>query len=209
MPAISRRLVLSGSIAAILVAVWLTMMLAGTGSIDRAILVAVYAGNHPAAANLARIVTLLGDGRLVTIVAVVAGLWLMRERRLATAVILLVGTGIGRGLTEIQKIEVNRLRPDADPHLVATYTLSYPSAHSANAMMTYLSLALLLPRARRGLWIAAALILAVMVGASRVVLGVHWPSDVMGGWVYGALWTWLLVTLDQIMRQSKASSKLT
>jgi undecaprenyl-diphosphatase len=205
MPALSRRLIASLFVAAVLVGLWLTMMLFGTGDTDRAILHALYAGDRPLLANVARGVTLLGDGRWVTFVAIGAGLYLMQQRRLATAVVVLLGTGLGRGLTELQKLEVNRLRPPEDLHLVSTISLSYPSGHSANAMMTYLLLAMLLPRERRLAWIAAALALTLLVGLSRVMLGVHWPTDVAGGWAYGALWTLLLVTADQSLRQNVRS----
>ena len=204
MPAIPRRLVQGGVVTAALVSLWLAMMLAGTGAIDRAILSQLYAGHRPVLAEAARFVTILGDGRWVTFVAIVAGVWLMRQKRLATALVLLLGTGLGRGLTELQKYEVNRLRPDEHAHLVATYNLSFPSGHSANAMMTYLSLALFLPRARRWPWIAMALVLALLVGTSRVMLGVHWPSDVVGGWTYGALWTLLLVHVDSLRERRTA-----
>lgn len=204
MPSVSRRVIQGGVVAAALASLWLAMMLAGTGDVDRAILGQLYAGDRPALAASARLVTILGDGRWVTLVAIVAGLWLMRQKRLKTAVVLLLGTALGRALTELQKYEISRLRPDEHPHLVVTYNLSFPSGHSANGMMTYLSLALLLPQARRGPWIAAALVLALMVGASRVMLGVHWPSDVVGGWTYGALWTLLLVEVDS-MRERRAA----
>ena len=191
-------------ITAALVSLWLAMMLAGTGEIDRTILGLLYAGDRPAQAEAARLITILGDGRWVTLVAIVASLWLIRQKRLATALVLLLGTGLGRALTELQKYEVNRLRPDEHSHLVGTYNLSFPSGHSANAMMTYLSLALLLPRARRGPWIAIALVLALLVGTSRVMLGVHWPSDVVGGWTYGAVWTLLLVHVDSLRERRVA-----
>ena len=203
---LSRRLLQSLMIAAVFVGLWLAMMLLGTGTVDRTILAAVYAGDNSALAEGARLVTTLGDGRFVTILAIIAGLWLMRQKRLMTAVVLLIGTGIGRGLTEIQKYGINRLRPDENPHLVATYNLSFPSGHSANAMMIYLCLALLLPRERRGPWIAAALVIAGLVGLSRMMLGVHWPSDVVGGWSYGAIWTLLLVTADQTLKRNSNTS---
>ena len=128
----------------------------------------------------------------------------MRQKRLTTALVLLLGTGLGRALTELQKYEVSRPRPDEHSHLVVTYNLSFPSGHSANAMMTYLSLALLLPRAPGGPWIAMALVLALLVGTSRVMLGVHWPSDVVGGWTYGAFWTLLLVHVDSLRERRVA-----
>jgi undecaprenyl-diphosphatase len=63
-------------------------------------------------------------------------------------------------------------------------------------MITWLSLALLLaPPARRTAAVAAAIALALVVGLTRLVLHVHWPSDVIGGWAFGAGWTLLLVRL--------------
>ena len=206
MPAFPKRLVQGAAVTAALVSLWLAMMLVGTSLADRTILHLFYAGDRPVLADLARAITLLGDGRWVTLVAIAAGLWLMRQKRLITASVLLLGTIIGRGLTEIQKIQIGRLRPDEQLHLVDTISLSYPSGHSANAMMTYLSLALLLPEVRRKRWIALALVLAFLVGASRVMLGVHWPSDVVGGWTYGALWTFLLVTVDQTLKRNSNTS---
>ena len=203
---LSRRLIQSLTIAAAFVVAWLAMLVVGTGPIDRTILATLYAGDRPALADTARIVTVLGDGRWVTVVSIFAGLWLMREKRLNTAIVLLVGTGIGRIITEIQKYEVNRLRPGENPHLVATYSMSFPSAHSANSMMVYLSLALLLPQERRGPWIAGALAIALLVGISRMMLGVHWPSDVVGGWSYGALWTLMLVTIDHTLKRNSRTS---
>ena len=206
MPTFSKRLAQIGVVTAALVSLWLAMMLVGTSLTDRAILHLFYAGDRPMLADLARVITLLGDGRWVTLVAIAAGLWLMRQKRLITASVLLLGTVIGRGLTELQKFQIGRLRPDEQLHLVDTISLSYPSGHSANAMMTYLSLALLVPEVRRKRWIALALVLAFAVGASRVMLGVHWPSDVVGGWTYGALWTFVLVTVDQTLKRNSKTS---
>ena len=195
-----------GAVAASLASLWLAMMLVGTGTADWTILHYFYAGDRPVLAQIARWVTRLGDGWFVTLVLIAAGLWLMRGRRFTTALVLMIGVIVGRGLTELQKIEIGRLRPAEDIHLAETISLSYPSGHSANAMMTYLSLALLLPEVRRKRWIAAALVLAGLVGCSRMVLGVHWPTDVVGGWTYGALWTLLLVTADQTLKRNRSTS---
>jgi undecaprenyl-diphosphatase len=75
--------------------------------------------------------------------------------------------------------------------------MAFPSGHSANAITLGLGLALLLtaPGRARAAAVAAALLFALLVGVSRMVLGVHWPSDVAGGWLLGALWTVLLVRL--------------
>jgi undecaprenyl-diphosphatase len=108
----------------------------------------------------------------------------------------------------LQKYEIGRLRPDANPHLVVVHNLSYPSGHSANATLVYLTLALMLvddPR-RRVPWIAAAMLVAALVGVSRVVLGVHWPSDVAGGWAFGIMWSmmvlWMAHRLEPIERRT-------
>ena len=100
------------------------------------------------------------------------------------------GNSIGRLLVEFQKYELGRARPELNPHLVTVYTLSFPSAHSANAVMTYVAMALLLtrPGSERLRWTIAAAILALLIGLSRIILGVHYPSDVVAGWSFGTLW---------------------
>lgn len=76
-----------------------------------------------------------------------------------------------------------RARPTLVPWLDDPANLSYPSGHSANSMVVFLLAALLIAD-RRLVW--AAIVLVVAIGLSRIALGVHWPTDVIGGWMYGA-----------------------
>ena len=148
-----------GALAAALGLTWLTMLLFGTSELDHDILRELYAGHRPALADAARLVTMLGDGRVVSLFAVVGAIVLMRRKQPWPARVLVVGTMIGKALTEFQKYEFNRMRPAENPHLVVTHNLSFPSGHSANAMMTYVALVLfLVPSERRAPWLAAALV---------------------------------------------------
>ena len=96
------------------------------------------------------------------------------------------------------------MRPDVEPHLVVVKTSSFPSGHAANSMIFYVALALVLTSGTR--WhrqaAAGAMLGSLMIGASRVMLGVHWPSDVIGGWAFGLLW--VLLTLRLAERELKA-----
>lgn len=178
---------------AVLAGLWVAMLLLGAGAVDHAVLVELYAGHRAALADTARLVTMLGDGRAVTAFAAIGAIVLVTRRQGWQALVLLVGTIIGRGLTELQKYEFNRMRPAENPHLVEVTSLSFPSGHSANAMMTFVALALFLaPAGRRLPWLAGAAAIALPVGLSRVMLGVHWPSDVIGGWSYGLAWALFL-----------------
>ena len=182
-----------------LLLVWLSMLLLGTGNLDRAVLNEIYGGHRPALADAARVITMFGDGRVVTLFTAIGALFLIRERQFLPAAVIVVGPMIGKALTELQKYEINRMRPAEDPHLVVVHNLSFPSGHSANAMMTYVALALFLfgRTDRRTIWVAGAVALALLVGLSRVVLGVHWPSDVIGGWSYGLVWALLLYAISR------------
>ena len=106
---------------------------------------------------------------------------------------------IGRGLSEAQKLWIARVRPDLESHLVVVKTSSFPSGHATSSMIFYTSLALILTAETR--WhrpaVAGAIILSGLIGLSRVMLGVHWPSDVIGGWSFGLLWVLLTLRFAQ------------
>ena len=107
-------------------------------------------------------------------------------------------TLLGRGLIEIQKFGINRLRPDELEHLVPVKSLSFPSAHAANSMILLLSLATIAaPRDQRWWAVPTALAGTFLVGISRLLLGVHWPSDVVGGWAFGAAWVLVMLALAE------------
>jgi membrane-associated phospholipid phosphatase len=96
---------------------------------------------------------------------------------------------VGRGLVEAIKLAVHRARPALDPHPVVTHSLSFPSAHAANSMIVFPALVLFFIRpAHRPVAMAVAVLASLVVGASRPLLGVHWPSDVVAGWAIGAAW---------------------
>jgi undecaprenyl-diphosphatase len=176
---------------------WAVMLLFGGLDLDRALLLFFHAGKQPQVAASARVLTELGGYLFLMPLTAAGALFLAWKRRFRAAVLLLVVTISGRLLVEFQKVQLGRIRPQENTHLVDVHSLSFPSAHAANSAMVYLSLALLLtsawPRRAVALWAAAWL--AILIGTSRIVLGVHWPSDVIAGWAFGLFWTILLLRL--------------
>lgn len=116
-------------------------------------------------------------------------------RGAAWFVVTVVG---GRLLVEGVKLVVHRARPSFDPHPVLTHSLSFPSAHAANSMIVFPALVLfLVPPGKRVVPMTAAVLASLVVGASRPLLGVHWPSDVVAGWAVGAAWLTFLWPIAQ------------
>lgn len=176
-------------------ALWLVMLLLGAGNIDRDVLLALYAADEPWLALAALGFTRLGDWWTVVGVTLVAAAWLFYRRKPWAALTLLVAGFGGRLLVILQKDYFARMRPDEDLRLVDVNYMSFPSGHAANATIVYLAVALLLveDRAKRRIVAAGAIALALLVGISRPMLGVHWPSDVIAGWAFGLLWVGLVV----------------
>lgn len=131
-------------------------------------------------------------------VAVSAYLFLDGKRHAAVLVLIAVGGAFVGSIA--LKHGFQRPRPDLVPHGSYVYTSSFPSGHSMMSAATYLTLGALLARmqSRRRVKIfllAFAALLTLLVGISRVYLGVHWPTDVLAGWTAGGVWAlvcWLL-----------------
>lgn len=140
-----------------------------------------------------RDLTALGGSLLITsftTMAVVTLFWLKCRRE---GVLLALTVLTGSIVNTLLKALFGRPRPEIVPHLTEAGGASFPSGHSFNSASTYIALALafaaLSPRAGvRHTLIAAAIVLSMMIAWSRVWLGVHWPSDVMAGWLGGAAW---------------------
>ncbi|MGZ8284260.1 MAG: phosphatase PAP2 family protein [Allosphingosinicella sp.] len=144
----------------------------------------------------ARLLTHLGDVVTVFAATLLAAGWLLFRGHRRRAILLVAIVASERLLVEAMKNVFDRARPDALGHEVAVHNLAFPSGHSANAMAGWLAIALLATSPRlRVPAVALALTVAFVTGLSRLVLQVHWPSDVAGGWAFGAAWTLLLVRL--------------
>lgn len=189
-----------------LAALWLAMLLWGRGPLDRAIYQGLYAGGQPVLLEIARFFTALGDPTFLIAAGVGCALWLWYAERGRLALVLIAVTMVGRGLAELQKYSIARARPDLEPHLVVVRTSSFPSGHATSSMIFFLTIALALTARTRWHRVAAgaAVVLSLVIGTSRVMLGVHWPSDVVGGWAFGALW--VLVSLRLTERLFRAHS---
>ncbi len=162
-------------------------------------------------------ITLVGNVPVLAALGFSAVLLLAVWGRRARAVLVAVGLLLGWGVSEAAKAIVGRPRPPASDALITMPSSgSMPSGHT---LVTLVFLGLLLyvafrrHRGRRPGWVWAALVvvtgLAGLIGVSRVYLGVHWLSDVLGGWVLGG--AWLAVFLGGIwkyLRQVRPSARL-
>jgi len=147
-----------------------------------------------------RDVTALG-GVLLRNVVMAAALFALLVLRLRREAVVLVGTVIGGWLINSGiKALVGRPRPTIVPHLTEAGGASFPSGHSFNSAVVYLAIALafaaMSPRQPVRLTIiAAAAVLSLTIAFSRVWLGVHFPSDVIAGWLGGVGWALLATAL--------------
>lgn len=145
--------------------------------------------------------THLGGSAFLLPMALLAAAWLLWLRRLPQALWFSATVFGGRAGIELLKWLIDRPRPSFEVHPVSTASQAFPSGHAGNSMITYLALALfLLPPRWRGAGVAAALLLSMAVGVTRPVLGVHWPTDVLGGWLFGVVWTFGCWALAQRLR---------
>ncbi|HEX7348439.1 MAG TPA: phosphatase PAP2 family protein [Rhodanobacteraceae bacterium] len=137
-----------------------------------------------------------GEGVVILFIAVgLGGLWLADHRREA---FWFLGNVVGAFvIASVLKHVLARPRPELIPHAAYTFTASFPSGHTMMATVVWLWLALVLgdaigKRAARAWLVTGALVIAFLVGASRVYMGVHWPSDVVESWGLGIAWVWVL-----------------
>jgi membrane-associated phospholipid phosphatase len=194
----------------VLVAVWLTMLAWGAGPLDRAIYEMLYAGDGSALATVARFFTALGEPTILIGAGIGCALWLWYAGHRHLPWLLIAITMVGRSLSELQKYWIARLRPELEPHLVVVKTSSFPSGHATSSMIFYLTVAIVLTQGTRWQWpaVGGAILLSLLIGISRVMLGVHWPSDVIGGWAFGMLWVLLTLRLaGRVLRSSPGSTR--
>jgi undecaprenyl-diphosphatase len=138
----------------------------------------------PWAIEAARWLTWMGDTERRTIATAAFALWLVWERRFKAALIMAVLPPLGGAVSSLLKEAFARPRPSLVPHLDHVTNLSFPSGHAAAGSVLLLA-AWIIPSRYLGAWIGAAVCMMLLIGVSRILLGVHWPSDVIGGWMLG------------------------
>lgn len=159
---------------------------------------------------LARILTWLGSAPVLITVAVLAALWLWRVRhRSSLAAVFVAAVATTAGIVSLVKIAVARHRPNsADLLGPPALDYSFPSGHTTNSAVVYVVLAFVVARAVDRRWplvVWSMLVLAVGIGCSRVYLGYHYSSDVIGGWLFAAaVITGVLTSLRALDRRRRS-----
>ncbi|WP_051023177.1 phosphatase PAP2 family protein [Nocardia pneumoniae] len=172
----------------------------GHGGIDRTITDWAIAHRAEWLTPIAVTVSAVSGTVAMTVLATLTCLVLSWQRRWSSAA-LVAGAGIGACvLVRGGKNLVGRARPPVEDHLISVENLSYPSGHSVGSfvvisVVTVVALPSLRGPALRILAAAAAAMFIVAVGLSRIYLGVHWTTDILGGWCVSALWVILCLTI--------------
>lgn len=141
--------------------------------------------------------TSLGGISVLGLFAVIVIVFLLSQRKWLSSLLLALGLAGGVGLSEGLKAVFERERPPQAMQAVETINASFPSGHALLAAVFYLSVAVMLtrafPRQRfKAFVLVVGMVLALLVGLTRVYLGAHWASDVIAGWAVGAAWAMAL-----------------
>jgi len=178
----------------------------GTRALDRKLILAMRRPGDfallgpPPVQEAARDITALGGGTVLGLLTAIVGVYLALDGKRHMALFVCGSVVSGWVVSALLKDLFQRPRPDLVPYAVYASNSSFPSGHSMMSAITYLVLGALLARSQERALLKAfsllvAVALTVMVGISRVYLGVHWPSDVAAGWTAGAVWallSWLV-----------------
>lgn len=147
----------------------------------------------------ARDFTSLGGSPILTLMALICGLYLILTRRGWAALYLVACLVTGALLSTGMKALVDRSRPEAIFQAMPTFSASFPSGHALLSAVAYLTLGALMARVQerrraKAFVLGAGVGIALLVGATRIYLGVHWTTDVLAGWMLGAGWAALCWT---------------
>ncbi|HRK18786.1 MAG TPA: phosphatase PAP2 family protein [Hyphomicrobiaceae bacterium] len=214
---LQKRLTSAFLVLAILLAVMMAIGQARYGdwrAMDQSVFIAINTVTGGVAAApawfsyLARDLTSLGGVTVLSLlVTSIIGFLLLRGHR-RTAVALLAITVSGWLMSHALKIAIARPRPDLVPHGMIETTASFPSGHSFVSMVVYVTLGAMLARVEADRRVRAylfylALAVSIVIGTTRIFLGVHWPSDVIGGWMLGLLWVIIgMRVFDAVVRRN-------
>lgn len=149
----------------------------------------------------ARDLTSLGSIIVLVIITAAFTGYLFLARKQAAAWLMLFAVFGGIALSDLLKFAFARPRPDFVAPAARVFTTSFPSGHATLSAITYLTIAALLAQSQSSsrigrYFVIVAALLTVLIGISRVYLGVHYPTDVVGGWCVGAAWAlgcWVLL----------------
>ena len=192
-----------------------------TRTLDTALLLALRNPLDPGQAlgppwmgEIMRDITALGGTAVLSLLSLSVVGYLALLRRYDLALLVIVAVGGAMLLNLVLKLGFDRPRPELVPHLTEVYQTSFPSGHSMSSAATYLTLGAMMARVqpRRQLkvyFLALAIAVMLVVGFSRVYLGVHWPTDVLAGWAAGAIWAllcWLVAWYISQRRQPPPSA---
>ena len=163
----------------------------------------------------ARDVTSLGSIVVLVIFTLVAVGYLFLARLRSSAWLLLVAVFGGIALVDVLKAVFARPRPDFEFHAARVFTASFPSGHASLSAIAYLTMGALLARAQSSTmigryFIVLAALLTVLIGVSRIYLGVHYPTDVLAGWCIGLAWAtacWVVAEWLELRRQTTPDSR--
>ncbi len=171
-----------------------------THAVDHAVLLALRQPDDPAVPigpawvqAMARDLTSLGSITVLTLAAATVTGFLTITGKRGAALLVVAAIGGGMVLSTLLKSAFERPRPDLVPHAVQVFTASFPSGHAMLSAVTYLTLGALVmrvqPHRRTKIYIlTVAVVLTLLIGSSRIYLGVHWPTDVLAGWCVGSAW---------------------
>jgi undecaprenyl-diphosphatase len=186
-----------------------------TAAFDKAVLALFRAPGNPAdpigpawLEEMARDVTALGSFALLGIVVLLSTGYLVLAKKPAQALLMFGAVVGGTVVSTALKLGFDRPRPDilGAPRV---FTASFPSGHAMLSAVTFLTLGALLAASTtdlrlRGYCMGAALALTLLVGLSRLYLGVHYPTDVIAGWCVGSAWALLCWTTAQWLQKTRA-----
>jgi undecaprenyl-diphosphatase len=174
-----------------------------------------YVGAHPGPRWLqeaGRDVTALGGVTVLMMISLaVVGFLLLKQKYGAAGFLVFAVVG-GAVISSTLKHFIDRKRPDLVEHRSYVYTTSFPSGHSMLSAVVYLTLGSLLARYTKDrrlrlYFIFVALFLTTLIGISRVYMAVHWPTDVLAGWMAGCVWALLCWTIARVLQRRGAVEK--
>lgn len=192
----SARLTLAGICFLLFALLWVAVWRGWATHVDAALMLSLHQLSSPALTRAMVIASTLGDAAILLPLALAVAAYQLIRRLGRNALWLLAVTLSGRLAIVAVKALLARARPDLFPYTVID-SGSYPSGHAANSAIVLLSIAILAGRRSACL---IALAGTVVIGISRIYLGVHWPTDVLAGWLFGIGWVALFAVYSLASR---------